>query len=168
MNLTPRDELNGINKTSFGIVLVLFILTVIASRIFNRIAQAENPQPDSPIGIAASVGFNVYNESIFTLTVPANGLFGDFERKPPGHTIPPGGSYNYQVSTNLYKTSIVNIYYSYDYRNVGQTRIGNFVLDLIVDSGALGVKLKSMRMYITGPINYYRERSNSTSLYIRN
>ncbi|OXM13561.1 hypothetical protein [Paenibacillus herberti] len=169
MTVTPRDDRNGRNKTSVGIVLVLFILVVIVSSIFNRTAQAESPQEDNSIGIADSRGFNVYNESIFTLTVPANGLFGDFERKPPAHTIPPGGSYNYQVSTNLYKTSIANIYYSYEYRDGGQTRTGNLIVDLVVDTGyhhAGGVAY--MRLFTTGPINYYRKDEYSTDVRIRN
>ncbi|MCM3748597.1 hypothetical protein M3223_14695 [Paenibacillus pasadenensis] len=166
MTATPRDKRNGNNK--FGLVLVLFVLSVIASRIVNRTAQADNPQRDIPIGIAGSVGFNVYNESVFTLTVPTNGLFGDFEHKPPAHTIPPGGSYNYQVSTNLSKTSIANIYYNYEYQYAGQTRKGDLILDLVVNTSGLGPYYTVMRLYPIGPINYRRAVSYPENVWIIN
>ncbi|MCM3748600.1 hypothetical protein M3223_14710 [Paenibacillus pasadenensis] len=169
MPVTSRDEPSSNNKKSFGIVLVLFILAVIASRIFYRSAQGKNPQQDNPAaGIDSLVLFYIYNESDFTLTVPANGLFGDFEPKPPGHTIRPNGSYIYQVSTAWYKTSIATIYYSYEYQDAGQARTGNYFVDLIVNTNGTGGSMPGMRLYITGPISYYWDMNFPATLYIRN
>ncbi|SDS37118.1 hypothetical protein SAMN05444162_1333 [Paenibacillaceae bacterium GAS479] len=165
MNATPRDAFNGNN--SIGIFLVLFILTAIVSSIFlNKASRAEDAQQDAPVGIAASRAFHVYNESIFTLTTI--GIYGDFERRPPAHTINAGGSYGYQISLSLYKTSIATVYYSYEYRDAGVTRTGNLIVDMIADTNGVGDSTAYMRLYTTGPINYYREDNYSTYVRIRN
>ncbi|MCM3748594.1 hypothetical protein M3223_14680 [Paenibacillus pasadenensis] len=163
MKATTQGEFKG-KQGSLGVILVLFILLVIVSHVFDQ--RPEPPQQDVPIGVATSRGFDVYNESTFTLTT--TGLFGDFEKKPAPHTILPGGSYNYQVSTNLYKTSIVNVYYSYEYRQAGQTRTGTLIVDMIADTNGVNQSTAYIRLYTTGPLNYYRPENYSSKVYIRN
>ncbi|WP_141136859.1 hypothetical protein [Paenibacillus herberti] len=163
--MKEKSQLNG-NKSSLGVILVLFILAVIVNQVFDKTARAKLPRQSDFIGIASSQGFNVYNESVFTLTTTS--LYGDFERKPDPHIILPGSSYGYQVSTSLYKNSIASVYYSYEYREAGQTRTGVFILDMIANTAALPGATAYMRFYATGPINFYRQDNYSTSVYIRN
>ncbi|MCM3748602.1 hypothetical protein M3223_14720 [Paenibacillus pasadenensis] len=159
-----QGELNG-SKSSLGVILILFILAVVVSRVYDRTARAEFLQQGNSIEIASSQGFNVYNESVFTLTTTT--ISGDFERKPDPHIILPGGSYGYQVSTSLYKNSLASVYYSYEYREAGQTRTGIFILDMIANTAALPGATSYMRFYTTGPINFYRRDNYSTSVWIR-
>ncbi|MCM3748601.1 hypothetical protein M3223_14715 [Paenibacillus pasadenensis] len=88
-----------INGKTLGVILVLFILVTIVTRVFSDRTQRINSTDGGvlpPIAIASVGDFYIYNQS--NVRVDTTRLSGSFASPPPNNNVLyPGESYNYQV-----------------------------------------------------------------------
>ncbi|MCM3748595.1 hypothetical protein M3223_14685 [Paenibacillus pasadenensis] len=141
---------------SIGVLLVLFILVVIVTRIFNDSSQLESSQnSDSPpISIAEFNYFYIYNQSDSTFETTR--LLGDFEPPgPPIHVLNPGQNYTYRVA--IKNTDYRNAYVRYT-----STSSNSVYIDITLRTYG------SDRVILVTAIQGLTYSQNAEKLYIRN
>ncbi|OXM15320.1 YjcZ family sporulation protein [Paenibacillus herberti] len=120
-----RAEISTFRGSTWGLILVLFILLVIVERLF----QKSNLQGDYVQITERSIGFNVLN-STSEYTLIATELTGSFESPaPPLHEIGPGSRYNFQVTSN--KAPNCGLLYECDGRAVARYDIVSRTNDIV-------------------------------------
>lgn len=144
---------------AIGVLLVLFILVVIVTCVFHDASRLENSQngDSSPINIADSAGFTIYNQSNYTLETTQ--LEGAFE--PPGpspNVLNPGQNYNYQITfrSNTDRSAYIR------YVEFGGNR--NVSIDITLSTNNTH-KTKTLTVTAIEGLSYSQ---NGDRLYIRN
>ncbi|SDS61645.1 hypothetical protein SAMN05444162_1866 [Paenibacillaceae bacterium GAS479] len=114
-----------------GMILVLFILLVIVTSIFNKSINGRNPQDGNLSAQGRTVGFNFYNRTggIFQYTVRLRSIYGSLEEPEPplGELTRAGEDKNYQVVLNWLSEGQARLYYDIIAPNTGLV-IGNMLL----------------------------------------
>ncbi|OXM13560.1 hypothetical protein [Paenibacillus herberti] len=158
MNKLPENASVSGRGWSIGVLLVLFILVVIVTSIFNDSSQLENSQNgnSSPINIAVFTDFYIYNQSDYTLETTL--LLGDFE--PPGprvHVLNPGQRDSYQV-----------VYKNNEYRNAYVRYTASSSNNVYVDITLRTSGRATDRTIIITAIEGMSYSQNVQNLYIKN
>ncbi|MCM3748592.1 hypothetical protein M3223_14670 [Paenibacillus pasadenensis] len=136
MNFEMAKVSNG-NGLSFGIILVLFILMVIATKVFYRPLENSNVQQEDLSTIQGSRGFNVLNRTSLSQEVILNATnYSDFTGsfEPPGpspHTTPAGKSYHFEVLSSPFRTYTAEVTYNLVLPN--RVVIGDMKIAMIVN-----------------------------------
>ncbi|MCM3748986.1 hypothetical protein M3223_16645 [Paenibacillus pasadenensis] len=142
-----KAQVSNLKSPSFGIILILFILLVIATTFLYSSAR-EDAQPDDGLTtLELSRGFNIYNRtSNFSLvTTSLEGEFAD--QFPPSHVILPYQEFHFEVKA--YNSSA---YVTYNVVSGGNT-VGDIRINMRTTSPA-PVKPKTIIDFINGPIRY--------------
>ncbi|SDS37145.1 hypothetical protein SAMN05444162_1334 [Paenibacillaceae bacterium GAS479] len=112
--ISERVSISGSGGT-IGVVLVLFILVAIVTRIFSDSSVLQSsPNGDlPPVTIAATSSFTIYNQTE-NLSLETTLLVGDFAPPVPRiHVLNPGQSYAYSVVVSDSQYQKVNGYVRY-------------------------------------------------------
>lgn len=158
MNEMPGNALTSGWGRSIGALLVLFILVVIVTRVFNDSSQLDHSQNGNspPINIAESTDFYIYNQSDYTLATTL--LRGDFA--PPG---PPADVF-YPGQNNIYQVVYKGNEYREAYVRYTATQSNSIYIDITLRTtgNARG------RVIMVTKIEGLSYSQNAEKLYIRN
>ncbi|SDT55879.1 hypothetical protein SAMN05444162_4967 [Paenibacillaceae bacterium GAS479] len=151
-----RAEINTIKgkeskESSFGIILILFILLVIVTTFVYSSTQGDKLPGDDLTTIQATRRFDIYNRTL-NFSLVSTSLEGQFDSPfPPTHIILPNQSYNFEVRTFTFTRSSASVTY-----NVisGIETVGNIRINMRVQGGASPPIQTTIINFINGPIRY--------------
>ncbi|SDT55913.1 hypothetical protein SAMN05444162_4969 [Paenibacillaceae bacterium GAS479] len=153
-----KSQTSNSKISSFGMILILFILLVIVTSFVYSSTQEDSLPDDGLTTLELSRGFNIYNRtSNFSLVTTS--LEGEFARPfPPSHVIPPYQEFHFEVKA--YNSSA---YVTYNVIS-GSEVVGNIRINMRTTSPA-PVPSKTIIDFINGPIRY---DNGGTYVNIRN
>ncbi|OXM15776.1 hypothetical protein [Paenibacillus herberti] len=160
MNI-ERDQISSIKGKSWGVILVLFILLVIVTRVWAPKYLLDNnssgqSSDDDSVGITSTQSFTIVNYSSVSLGL--NALTGDAVPPPSGILSPYGG----ENVINLTTFSLSSSYSEVIYRNSRGLGTVSFRLERVIGQGPARI----VNISTTGPIEAYVSNISSFRLVI--